>query len=180
MQARFHVRLQDESKYTIVAERNVIAIRSSAMHNAYPSVNAPKEMVSIHILHIPSLSWPSVRSCIYFSAPPNAPLLTGGLLGVPGLPLSFPSAASLSRKSCHNSASDSLLLELLAMSMGSLALLSDAVEGVRRKPDMLGRRRPVDAAPGRARPACSRCSEEVLVGKCDVGKRARRRTICPA
>jgi hypothetical protein len=23
------------------------------MHNAYPSVNAPKEMASIHILHIP-------------------------------------------------------------------------------------------------------------------------------
>jgi hypothetical protein len=126
------------------------------MHNAYSFANAVKKMVSIDIVHSLSTSPLSRGACDYFS--PNAPLLTGGLLGVPGLPLSLPSAASLSRKSCHNSASDSLLLELLAMSMGSLALLSDAVEGVRRKPDMLGRRRPVDAAPGRARPACSRCS----------------------
>jgi hypothetical protein len=44
------------------------------------------------------------------------------------------------------------------MSMGSLMpLLSDGVDGVRRKGDM-GMRRLLFEAPGRARPACSRCS----------------------
>jgi len=43
--------------------------------------------------------------------------------------------------------------------MGSEMELREGVEGVRRKGDM-GRRRleELDAAPGRARPACSRCS----------------------
>lgn len=72
---------------------------------------------------------------------------------------SLPSAASRSKKSCQSSANDSLLLELLAMSMGSVAELSDGVEGVRRKGEM-GMRKPLelDDVPGRARPACSLCS----------------------
>lgn len=67
---------------------------------------------------------------------------------------------SRSRKSDHSSANDSLLLELLAMSMGSLIpLLRDGVDGVLRKGD-IGMRRLVLEVPGRARPACSFCSEE--------------------
>jgi hypothetical protein len=70
-----------------------------------------------------------------------------------------PSAASRSKKSDQSSASDSLLLELLAISIGSVlsALLSDGVDGVRLKGDS-GMRRLLFDAPGRARPACSRCS----------------------
>jgi hypothetical protein len=41
-------------------------------------------------------------------------------------------------------------------------LLSDGVEGVRRNGEMGIRRPEVDAAPGRARPACSRCSVKGL------------------
>lgn len=90
--------------------------------------------------------------------PPPLSLLGGGLVALPLLEPSFPSAASLSKKSCHSSAKDSLLLELLAINIGSLTLLSEGVEGVRRKGEMGMRRPEVDAAPGRARPACSRCS----------------------
>jgi hypothetical protein len=45
------------------------------------------------------------------------------------------------------------------MSIGSERELSEGVEGVRRKGER-GMRRPEDAEvpPGRARPACSRCS----------------------
>lgn len=90
-------------------------------------------------------------------------LLGGGDAALPLLEPSFPSADSRSRKSCHSSASDSLLLELLAMSIGSEAELSEGVEGVRRKGDSGMRRlEAVDAVPGRARPACSRCSAYLL------------------
>ena len=70
-----------------------------------------------------------------------------------------PSPASRSRNSENNSARDSLLLELLLMSIGSAlrALFSDGVEGVRLKGDS-GIRRLLFEAPGRERPACSRCS----------------------
>jgi hypothetical protein len=62
--------------------------------------------------------------------------LLGGGEVVP-LPLGEPSFASRSRKSDQSSANDSLLLELLAMSIGSLMpLFSEGVEGVRRKGDM--------------------------------------------
>lgn len=68
---------------------------------------------------------------------------------------------SRSRKSDQSSASDSLLLELLAMSIGSLIpLLSDGVDGVRRNGD-IGMRRLLFEVPGRARPACSFCSAEL-------------------
>ncbi|KAF1921986.1 hypothetical protein BDU57DRAFT_68751 [Ampelomyces quisqualis] len=93
--------------------------------------------------------------------PPHCPLARsvfgGGLVALAFLELPFPSAASLSRKSCHSSARDSLLLELLAINIGSLTLLTEGVD-VRRKEDMGMRRPEVDAPPGRARPACSRCS----------------------
>jgi hypothetical protein len=93
-------------------------------------------------------------------------VLGGGLTVLPLLDASpFPSAASRSKKSCHNSARDSLLLELLAMSMGSAAAaLSDAVDGVRLNGDDSGMRRPVelDDVPGRARPACSFCSTYIV------------------
>lgn len=69
---------------------------------------------------------------------------------------SLPSAASLSRKSCHNSANDSLLLELLAISIGSDMELSDGVLGVRRNGD--AGIPSLEDVPGRARPACSFCS----------------------
>lgn len=69
---------------------------------------------------------------------------------------SLPSAASLSRKSCHNSANDSLLLELLAISIGSDIELSDGVLGVRRNGD--AGIPSLEDVPGRARPACSFCS----------------------
>lgn len=74
---------------------------------------------------------------------------------------SLPSAASRSKKSCHNSASDSLLLELLAISIGSDMELSDGVLGVRRKGDTGTPN--LDEVPGRARPACSFCS---VLGQC--------------
>lgn len=78
------------------------------------------------------------------------------LLSAPTLP----SAASRSKKSCHSSANDSLLLELLAMSMGSAAAaLKLGVDGVRLNGDKGRRRLPLEVAvPGRARPACSFCS----------------------
>jgi hypothetical protein len=102
---------------------------------------------------------------------PLAVSLLGGGDVVP-LPRREPSLASRSRKSDHNSANDSLLLELLAMSMGSLKpLLSDGVDGVRRKGDM-GRRRLLLEAPGRARPACSRCSGYVSFKMLHVDHRA--------
>ena len=88
---------------------------------------------------------------------PLAVSLLGGGDVVP-LPRREPSFASRSRKSDQSSANDSLLLELLAMSIGSLMLLfSEGVDGVRRNGDM-GMRRLLFDAPGRARPACSRCS----------------------
>jgi len=74
----------------------------------------------------------------HLSVMPNP--LAVSLLGggeVAPLPLREPSLASRSRKSDQSSANDSLLLELLAMSIGSLMpLFSEGVEGVRRKGDM--------------------------------------------
>lgn len=103
----------------------------------------------------------------------------GGLVALPRREPSFPSAASRSRKSCHSSASDSLLLELLAINIGSLALLSEGVEGVRRNGEEGMRSPKVDAAPGRARPACSRCSR-VRVSDYGVMRLVSRHTLCPA
>lgn len=98
----------------------------------------------------------------YFGSlmPKPVRFLGGGDAPLPLRDTSLPSAASRSRKSCQSSANDSLLLELLAINIGSLMLLREGVEGVRLKGD-IGSRRPeeVDAVPGRARPACSRCSE---------------------
>jgi hypothetical protein len=97
---------------------------------------------------------------LYFFSPSLIPkplavsLLGGGEVGT--LPLR--ESDSRSRKSDHSSAKDSLLLELLAMSMGSLMpLLSEGVDGVRLKGDM-GILRLLFEVPGRARPACSFCS----------------------
>lgn len=107
-------------------------------------------------------------SLVYFSLIPRPlPPLGGGLTVLPLLLASFPSlpsAASRSRKSCHNSASDSLLLELLAINMGSDIELSDGVLGVRRKGDIGTPNLEEDEdVPGRARPACSFCSKVVSV-----------------
>jgi len=81
------------------------------------------------------------------------------VLGLLLLP-SFPSCASLSRKSLHSSANESLLVGVEALL--SNCVLRDCVEGVRRKGEE-GRRSVDDieleeGAPGRARPACSFCS----------------------
>lgn len=102
-------------------------------------------------------------------------LLGGG--DVVSLPRLESSPASRSRKSDHNSANDSLLLELLAISMGSFIPLNDGVEGVRLKGD-IGIRRLLFDAPGRASPACSRCSVKVSVYV--KGSTTVRRTIRPA
>lgn len=79
--------------------------------------------------------------------------------------LIFPASASCSRKLDHNSASVSLLDALL--SINSVARLG--VLGVRR--GVPGTRSlPVLEVPGRARPACSRCSGSVIresVCKCE-------------
>lgn len=97
---------------------------------------------------------------LYFFSPSLIPnplavsLLDGG--DVATLPLR--ESDSRSKKSDHSSARDSLLLELLAMSMGSLMpLLSEGVDGVRRNGDM-GILKLLFEVPGRARPACSFCS----------------------
>lgn len=109
---------------------------------------------------------------------PLAVSLLGGGEVVP-LPRREPSLASRSRKSDHSSANDSLLLELLAMSIGSLMpLLRDGVDGVRRKGDM-ERRRLLLEAPGRARPACSRCSRDTSVPTSYTAGR-RVHTVSPA
>lgn len=91
--------------------------------------------------------------------------LTTELAVLPLLSPPFSSPASRCKKSCHNSARLSLLLELLAMSIGSDIELSEGVEGVRRKGDMGSRKLDVapEDVPGRARPACSRCSVGSLV-----------------
>jgi hypothetical protein len=121
----------------------------------------PKFFIRSSTMH-PMLKWYPYLYYTHRSHPhcpvPRSSCFGGGLVALPLLELSFPSAASLSKKSCHSSASDSLLLELLAINMGSLTLLSEGVDGVRRKGDMGMRRPEADAPPGRARPACSRCS----------------------
>lgn len=98
---------------------------------------------------------------IYFSMIPRplpVSLRGGGDVAILPLPRRDSSPASRSRKSDQSSASDSLLLELLAISIGSfMLLLREGVEGVRRKGD-IGMRKLLFDAPGRARPACSRCS----------------------
>jgi hypothetical protein len=106
----------------------------------------------------------------YFSLIPSPlPVLGGGGLAVLSLleaAPALPSVASRSRKSCHSSASDSLLLDELAINIGSVAAaLSEGVLGVRLKGDN-GIRRPVTPCdvPGRARPACSFCSGRRLAG----------------
>jgi hypothetical protein len=131
-----------------------------------PGLNYANPAMHMHetgVLHSP---FPATN---YFSPPlliPSPlPVLVGGELTVLSLlepDPAFPSVASLSRKSCHSSASDSLLLDELAMSMGSVAAeLREGVEGVRRKGDK-GIRSPVEECdvPGRARPACSFCSAQ--------------------
>jgi len=107
----------------------------------------------------------------FFSLMPSPPSVRAWLAILSLLdPLPLPSAASRSRKSCHSSASDSLLLELLAMSMGSAAAeCSCGVDGVRRK-GVNGMRSPdeLDEVPGRARPACSFCSVYAVSAACRV------------
>jgi hypothetical protein len=119
------------------------------------------------------LSYPLSPPANYFSPPliPSPlPVLVGGeptVLSLLEPDPAFPSVASPSKKSCQSSASDSLLLLLLAMSIGSVAAeFKEGVEGVRRKGDR-GMRRPVEECevPGRARPACSFCSGVVLALK---------------
>lgn len=66
-----------------------------------------------------------------------------------------PSCALRSRKPAHSSASDSLSLAEVGSEKRSA--LSEGELGVRWKGDA-GRRRLLPEAPGRARPACSRCS----------------------
>jgi hypothetical protein len=109
--------------------------------------------------HRPPLAWLCSR-LLYFSLPATPPpALGGGEVALPRRDASLPSAASRSRKSCHSSASDSLLLELLAINIGSDIEFSEGVLGVRRKGDMGIRREEPEDVPGRARPACSRCSD---------------------
>jgi len=115
--------------------------------------------------HAEEVTYPTIQPRIlYFWPSIPRPLGGGPDVGLSVLPLLLlipcvPSAASLSKKSCHNSAKLSLLLELLAISIGSDAALSDGVDGVRPKGDKGMRRLVVlDAVPGRASPACSRCS----------------------
>lgn len=102
---------------------------------------------------------------LYFSPMPSPlPDLGGGLTVLPLLLPSFPSlpsAASLSRKSCHSSAKLSLLLELLAINIGSLIEPRLGVLGVLRKGLMGTPSR--ELVPGRARPACSFCSVFVSI-----------------
>jgi hypothetical protein len=96
---------------------------------------------------------------LYFSLLPTPlPALGGGEVVLPRRDASLPSAASRSRKSCQSSASDSLLLELLAINIGSDIEFNEGVLGVRRKGDIGTRREEPEDVPGRARPACSRCS----------------------
>jgi hypothetical protein len=129
-----------------------------------PTDNARRKADEYDILH-------SLSSTHYFSLMPNPlPVLGGGLTVLSLRDPAFPSVASLSRKSCHSSASDSLLLDELAINIGSVAAeLSEGVEGVRLKGDN-GIRRPVELCdvPGRARPACSFCSAQ------QVSKEERR------
>jgi hypothetical protein len=109
--------------------------------------------------HHPPLAWLCSR-LLYFSLPATPPpALGGGEAALPRRDASLPSAASRSRKSCHSSASDSLLLELLAINIGSDIEFNEGVLGVRRKGDMGIRREEPEDVPGRARPACSRCSD---------------------
>lgn len=79
-----------------------------------------------------------------------------------------PSCASCSRKSDHSSAKDSFRLLL----SGKKSVDSDGVLGVRCHGE-IGTRRLGFEAPGRARPACSRCSatsqyDSMLVIKDDM------------
>ena len=69
---------------------------------------------------------------------------------------SAPSSALLSKKPAHNSASVSLPVPADDDSVIN-SVLSDAVLGVRLKGES-GSLRELAAVPGRARPACSRCS----------------------
>lgn len=101
----------------------------------------------------------------YFSRIPSPlPVLGGELTVLPLLLacLSLPSAASLSKKSCHSSARLSLLLELLAINMGSDMEWRLGVLGVRRKGE--SGTPSLELVPGRARPACSFCSARVSIG----------------
>ena len=93
--------------------------------------------------------------------PDPVSLRGGGEVGIVAwLPLRdrSPSPASRSKKSDQSSARDSLLLELLAMSIGSVSeLFNDGVDGTRLNGDK-GILKLLFEAPGRARPACSFCS----------------------
>lgn len=77
-----------------------------------------------------------------------------GLVTALSLRLLPPASASLARKSDHSSASDSLLAP---PGVSGKSAERDGVLGVRLKGDM-GMRRDAFEAPGRAKPACSRCS----------------------
>jgi hypothetical protein len=117
----------------------------------------------LHARHYVTVHLPSrvclchLRIYLYFSAP--LPVLGGGETALPLRDTSLPSAASRSRKSCQSSANDSLLLELLAINIGSDMEFREGVLGVRRKGDIGTRKEEPEDVPGRARPACSRCSD---------------------
>ncbi len=107
-------------------------------------------------MHASSSSPSHGTSNLSFPAPEPLPLAKLPLLDAPD-----PSLASCSRKLLHSSAKLSLLLSALTLplllSLISSSVFSDGVLGVRRKGDRVRRRLPVEA-PGRARPAASRCS----------------------
>jgi hypothetical protein len=93
----------------------------------------------------------SGRELVGGALPDMLPLLDAGLL---------PSSACRSKKSAHNSASDSLFSLLLAVS-GKNSEDKDGVLGVRWNGERGSRKLLLDA-PGRARPACSFCSSDQL------------------
>ena len=88
---------------------------------------------------------------------PTPPTLVGGVAWLSLLEFAPSCAASFSRKFDHSSARDSLLLPLFVALRWSM--FREGVEGVRRKGES-GIRRELFEAPGRARPACSRCSTD--------------------
>lgn len=152
-------------------------MRSVKTWNAHAPLKCIKQQLSILLnVGLVSLLYSSFVKSIfrfpldpilhfYFSPMPSPlPDLGGGLTVLPLLLASFPalpSAASLSKKSCHSSAKLSLLLELLAINMGSLIEPRLGVLGVLRKGLMGTPSR--ELVPGRARPACSFCSVFVSV-----------------
>ena len=123
-----------------------------------------RALVFHHFVVDLTLNNPSYNTSYFSPMPRPLPDLGGGLTVLPLLLASFPSlpsAASLSKKSCHSSAKLSLLLELLAINIGSLIELRLGVLGVLR--NGLTGTPSRELVPGRARPACSFCSVFVSI-----------------